>query len=62
MGVFEPAAGSMRLVPWPNPTLHPVLVEQALAAGADYYDEPLSDDEGADEGEPLGVERSGFRV
>ena len=52
--VFEPAAGSMRLVPWPDPTLHPVLAEQALAAGYDYYDELLSDaEEEADEGGAL---------
>ena len=58
--VFEPTAGSMRLMPWPDPTLHPVLAEQALAAGYDYYDEPLSDnDEQTDEGGALG---SGYRI
>ena len=53
VSVFEPEGGSMRLVPWPDHTLHPVLAEQALADGYDYYEEPASDDEDAEEGEQL---------
>ena len=58
----DAASRRVEVVPWPDPSLHPLLAEQALADGFDHYFEPDSDaEEDADQLEepPSDYTRSG---
>ena len=58
----DTSCGRVSIEPWPDRTLHPVLAEQALAEGYDFYFEPDGNAEEIDELEepPSDYSRAGL--
>ena len=57
---YDAASGRVSIEPWPDRTLHPVLAEQALADGYDFYFEPDAEDSDELEEPPSDYSRAGF--
>jgi len=55
----DAASGRVSIEPWPDRTLHPVLAEQALADGYDFYFEPDAEDDDELEEPPSDYSRAG---
>ena len=62
VAAHDASASRVSIEPWPDRTLHPVLAEQALADGYDFYFEPDDDAEEAAEMEepPSDYSRAGI--
>jgi len=59
MTAHDAASSRVSIEPWPDRTLHPVLAEQALADGYDFYFEPDADDNDELEEPPSDYSRAG---